>query len=111
VTAETESTRAIRHDAEAGSDTLSTRAAGLIERDILSGLWGPETRLGIHALSAHYGIGATPLREGMSRLVSRTDGAGTTQFTYGVNNRFYAKRKTAVLVLLADAPFVVCKLP
>ena len=71
MTAETERAQAIRHDAEAGSDTLSTRAAGLVERDILSGLWGPETRLGIHALSAHYGIGATPLREGMSRLVSR----------------------------------------
>ena len=50
---------------------MSARAASLIERDILSGLWGPEARLGIHALSAHYGIGATPLREGMSRLVSR----------------------------------------
>lgn len=71
MTAQTERAQAIRHDAEAGSDTLSTRAAGLVERDILSGLWGPETRLGIHALSAHYGIGATPLREGMSRLVSR----------------------------------------
>jgi DNA-binding GntR family transcriptional regulator len=68
---ETGSARAVRKDAEAGSDTLSTRAAGLIEHDILSGLWGPEARLGIHALSAHYGIGATPLREGMSRLVSR----------------------------------------
>jgi DNA-binding GntR family transcriptional regulator len=69
----TESARAIRREAETetGADTLSARAAGLIERDILSGLWGPEARLGIHALSAHYGIGATPLREGMSRLVSR----------------------------------------
>lgn len=68
-----ESARAIASEphAEAVSDTLSARAAGLIERDILSGLWGPEARLGIHALSAHYGIGATPLREGMSRLVSR----------------------------------------
>lgn len=61
----------VRGDAEDGSETLSTRAAGLIERDILSGLLRPGARLGIHALSAHYGIGATPLREGMSRLVSR----------------------------------------
>jgi DNA-binding GntR family transcriptional regulator len=69
----TDGARAISAEAEpdAGSATLSARAAGLIERDILSGLWGPETRLGIHAMSAHYGIGATPLREGMSRLVSR----------------------------------------
>lgn len=55
----------------ATSDTLSERAAALIERDILAGLWLPDTRLGIHALSEHYGIGATPLREGLSRLVSR----------------------------------------
>jgi DNA-binding GntR family transcriptional regulator len=72
-TPETESARAIPRyaETETGADTLSARAASLIERDILSGLWGPEARLGIHALSAHYGIGATPLREGMSRLVSR----------------------------------------
>lgn len=57
--------------ADPASDTLSARAAALIERDILSGAWEPETRLGVHALSAHYNIGATPLREGMSRLVSR----------------------------------------
>lgn len=55
----------------ATSDTLSERAAALIERDILAGVWLPDTRLGIHALSDHYGIGATPLREGLSRLVSR----------------------------------------
>jgi DNA-binding GntR family transcriptional regulator len=73
VTARTNGLREVPHDQEddAGSDTLSARAAGLIERDILSGLWGPGARLGIHALSAHYGLGATPLREGMSRLVSR----------------------------------------
>lgn len=55
----------------AASDTLSERAAALVERDILAGVWLPDTRLGIHALSDHYGIGATPLREGLSRLVSR----------------------------------------
>ncbi len=54
-----------------GTDTLSERAAGLVEQDILSGLWKPETRLGIHALSAHYGIGATPLREGLTRLAAK----------------------------------------
>lgn len=73
MTAQAQRERATRQDmeAESGFDTLSARAAGLIERDILSGLWGPDARLGIHALSAHYSIGATPLREGMSRLVSR----------------------------------------
>ncbi|TKT82558.1 FCD domain-containing protein [Aquamicrobium sp. LC103] len=54
-----------------GGDTLSERAAASVERDILAGVWLPGARLGIHALSAHYGIGATPLREGLSRLVSR----------------------------------------
>lgn len=58
-------------DLDPATDTLSARAAALVERDILSGRLAPETRLGIHALSGHYGIGATPLREGMSRLVSR----------------------------------------
>ncbi len=58
-------------DADGSAATLSARAAALVERDILSGQWLPGARLGIHALSAHYGIGATPLREGLSRLVSR----------------------------------------
>ncbi len=58
-------------DGTPGSDTLSERAAALIEHDILSGLWPPGERLGIQALSERYGIGATPLREGLSRLVSR----------------------------------------
>lgn len=52
-------------------DTLSERAASLIERDIIAGLWPPGGRLGVHALSAHYAIGATPIREGVSRLVAR----------------------------------------
>jgi len=71
VTPEIESVRAIRGDVEPVGQTLTMRAVGLIEQDILSGLWGPGARLGIQMLSAHYGIGATPLREGMSRLVSR----------------------------------------
>jgi len=55
----------------AASETLSERASALVEHDILSGVWQPEERLGIQALSERYGIGATPLREGLSRLVSR----------------------------------------
>uniref|UniRef100_UPI0031015EF8 GntR family transcriptional regulator n=1 Tax=Neorhizobium sp. EC2-8 TaxID=3129230 RepID=UPI0031015EF8 len=53
------------------SDTLSERAAALVEHDILAGVWSPGERLGIQALSERYGIGATPLREGLSRLVFR----------------------------------------
>ena len=55
----------------ASSDTLSERAAALVERDILTGELEPGARLGIVDLGRRYGIGATPLREGLSRLVSR----------------------------------------
>jgi GntR family carbon starvation induced transcriptional regulator len=54
-----------------GSDTLSERAAGLVEHDIIAGVLAPGTRLGIVDLVQRYDIGATPLREGLSRLVSR----------------------------------------
>src|SRR5229473_2476987 len=54
-----------------GTDTLSERAASLVERDIIAGLHAPGARLGIVDLARRYEIGATPLREGLSRLVSR----------------------------------------
>jgi GntR family transcriptional regulator, carbon starvation induced regulator len=54
-----------------GSDTLSERAAGLVERDIIAGVLAPGARLGIVDLAQRYEIGATPLREGLSRLISR----------------------------------------
>jgi GntR family transcriptional regulator, carbon starvation induced regulator len=60
-----------RAERPSAADTLSERAAALIERDILAGAWEPGAKLAIHALAVHYGIGATPLREGLSRLVSR----------------------------------------
>jgi GntR family transcriptional regulator, carbon starvation induced regulator len=52
-------------------DTLSERAAALIQRDILSGRFAPGSRLGIMDLAEGYGMGATPVREGLSRLVAR----------------------------------------
>lgn len=52
-------------------DTLSERAANLVERDIIAGILAPGARLGIVDLVQRYEIGATPLREGLSRLVSR----------------------------------------
>jgi len=55
----------------AGNDTLSERAANLLQRDILAGHLAPGARLGIADLTQRYEIGATPLREGLSRLVSR----------------------------------------
>src|SRR5881394_628795 len=51
--------------------TLSERAAALVEQDILAGHLAPGSRLGIVDLVQRYEIGATPLREGLSRLVSR----------------------------------------
>src|SRR5580692_10448946 len=53
------------------SDTLSERAASLVERDIIAGDLAPGARLGIVDLAQRYEIGATPLREGLSRLISR----------------------------------------
>src|ERR1700687_1496702 len=53
------------------TDTLSERAASLVERDIIAALHTPGARLGIVDLVQRYEIGATPLREGLSRLVSR----------------------------------------
>jgi GntR family carbon starvation induced transcriptional regulator len=52
-------------------ETLSARAARTLERDILSGVLPPGARLGITDLVRRYKIGATPIREGLSRLVSR----------------------------------------
>src|SRR3954470_23774335 len=52
-------------------DTLSERAATILQRDILAGKLEPGSRLAITELAQHYDIGATPLGEGLSRLVSR----------------------------------------
>src|SRR3954471_9105569 len=51
--------------------TLSERAATLVEQDILAGHLAPGSRLGIVDLVQRDEIGATPLREGLSRLMSR----------------------------------------
>src|SRR3954466_8505305 len=59
--------------------TLSERAASLVEHDILAGLLAPGSRLGIVDLVQRYEIGATPLREGLSRLMSRGLIVGTGQ--------------------------------
>lgn len=62
------SARAARADA---ADTLSERAAALIRHDILTGRFAPGSRLAIMELAKGYGLGATPVREGLSRLVAR----------------------------------------
>jgi len=60
-----------RSGAESATDTLSERAAARIEADILNGSLAPDSRLGIAETAARYGVGATPLREALSRLVAR----------------------------------------
>jgi GntR family transcriptional regulator, carbon starvation induced regulator len=53
------------------ADTLSERAEQRIEADILNGALQPNSRLGIAETAARYGVGATPLREALSRLAAR----------------------------------------
>ena len=50
-------------------DTLAERAADLVQRDILAGSLPPGARLAVHHLASRYGIGVTPLCEGLARLV------------------------------------------
>lgn len=72
--------------AEASGDTLSERAAGLIQQAIIAGELAPGARLGITELVQRYGIGATPLREGLSRLLSRGLIVGIGQRGFRVAN-------------------------
>jgi GntR family carbon starvation induced transcriptional regulator len=58
-------------DRPAAGDTLSERAAALVERDIVGGVFAPGAKLAIADLAERYAIGATPIREGLSRLVAR----------------------------------------
>src|SRR3984893_9189974 len=67
------------------TDTLSERAANLVERDIIAGVHVPGARLGINDLVQRYEIGATPLREGLSRLISRGLIVGGGQPRYPVD--------------------------
>ncbi|MCO6383487.1 GntR family transcriptional regulator [Oceanicola sp. 502str15] len=51
-------------------ETLSDRAHAMLRGDIVSGRLPPETRLRIAQLSETYGIGASPLREALSKLTA-----------------------------------------
>jgi len=61
----------VSESALASADTLSERARALVEADIVSGALTPGARLGIAETAARYGVGATPLREALSRLAAR----------------------------------------
>ncbi len=64
------------------ADTLASRAAAAVEADILRGGLAPGSRLGIAGTARRYGVGATPLREGLSRLAARglVDAVGNRGF-------------------------------
>jgi GntR family transcriptional regulator, carbon starvation induced regulator len=53
------------------AETLTERAAQQIEADILAGALKPGGRIGIVDTAARYNVGATPLREALSRLAAR----------------------------------------
>jgi len=63
--------RILGSDGEEADSTQSERAARLIERAIMEGDLKPGERLGVHQLSKRYGLGVTPIREGLSRLAYR----------------------------------------
>lgn len=52
------------------SQSLADKTEALLQAAILSGQLKPGSRLALPTLSAQFGVGATPLREGLSRLVS-----------------------------------------
>jgi len=56
---------------ETAAEALAERPAQRIEADILNGALAPNSRLGIADTAARYGVGATPLRETLSRLSAR----------------------------------------
>lgn len=57
-------------EATAGNKSLSTQAFERIYADILEGRLQPNERLRIQALSERYEVGATAIREALSRLTS-----------------------------------------
>ncbi|OVZ55891.1 hypothetical protein CDO44_22325 [Pigmentiphaga sp. NML080357] len=55
------------------ADTAPSMTVQIYERlraDLLDGLWPPGQKLPMHRLREHYAIGASPLREALSRLVA-----------------------------------------
>jgi len=53
------------------TESLAERAAQAVERAILTGRFPPGARLRIAEISEQFEIGATPVREGLSRLITK----------------------------------------
>jgi GntR family transcriptional regulator, carbon starvation induced regulator len=51
-------------------ETLADQAEAVLQREILSGGLAADARLTITTLQERFGLGATPLREGLSRLIT-----------------------------------------
>ncbi len=65
------SNKAMGDDVQAAGESLADQAEAALQQAIIQGEIEPDARLTIPALEARFGIGATPLREGLSRLVAR----------------------------------------
>lgn len=55
-------------DANDSPKTLTDSAYGSLRTDIIQGRWPPDSKLKIEHLRREYALGATPLREALSRL-------------------------------------------
>jgi DNA-binding GntR family transcriptional regulator len=53
------------------AETLTEQAVLIVQREILAGALPPDSKLRIHELTERLGIGATPMREGLSRLAAQ----------------------------------------
>jgi GntR family carbon starvation induced transcriptional regulator len=60
----------VESDTQAG-DTLAGQAEFILQQAIIRSELEPDARLTLPALEERFGIGATPLREGLSRLVAK----------------------------------------
>jgi len=56
------------NSANENGGTLVEQAMALVRRDIVTGHFAPNDRLGVHALAERYEIGTTPVREALTRL-------------------------------------------
>lgn len=59
------------HMPQSDAGTLTEKAVEQLQRDILSGELQPGVKLGIAGLVDAYGIGATPIREALTRLMAQ----------------------------------------
>ena len=53
-----------------GNSTLTTVALNRLRDDILGGAFSPSTRLRVDELKSRHGVGGSPMREALSRLVA-----------------------------------------